>query len=93
MEKERIDARTLEPAAREQLRKTAIRMHRRGQTHRSIAEALGVRRREPAAGLDEEARGRLGWQRSLALHDTLEIVAATMSSFATALRTVCVEVT
>lgn len=44
MEKERIDTRTLEPAAREQLRKTAIIMHRRGQTHRSIAEALGVRR-------------------------------------------------
>jgi transposase len=44
MEKERIDTRKLEPAAREQLRKTALRMYRRGQSHRSIAEALGVRR-------------------------------------------------
>lgn len=44
METERIDTRKLEPAAREQLRKTAIRMYRRGQTQKSIAEALGVRR-------------------------------------------------
>jgi len=44
MEKERIDTRKLEPAAREQLRKTAIRMHGRGQSQITISETLGVRR-------------------------------------------------
>jgi transposase len=44
MDTERIDTRKLEPAAREQLRKSAIRMYSRGQTQKSIAEALGVRR-------------------------------------------------
>lgn len=44
MDTERIDTRKLEPEAREQLRKSAIRLYRRGQTQKSIAEALGVRR-------------------------------------------------
>ncbi|MFT5114146.1 MAG: hypothetical protein ACI8P9_003480, partial [Parasphingorhabdus sp.] len=30
METERIDTRSLEPAAREQLRRTVIRLHKRG---------------------------------------------------------------
>jgi len=34
----------LEPAAREQLRRTAIRMHKRGRTQEAIAQELGVRR-------------------------------------------------
>ena len=44
MEKERIDTRKLEPAAREQLRKIAIRMHRQGQTQNAISTTLGIRR-------------------------------------------------
>lgn len=44
METERIDTRKLEPAAREQLRKTAIRMHRQGQSQSAIARVLGIRR-------------------------------------------------
>ena len=44
MEKERIDTRKLEPAAREQLRKIAIRMHRQGQTQNAISITLGIRR-------------------------------------------------
>lgn len=44
METERIDVRKLEPAAREQLRRTAIRMHQRGHTQEAIAQELGVRR-------------------------------------------------
>lgn len=44
METERIDTRKLEPAAREQLRKTAVRMHRQGMKQATIAETLGVRR-------------------------------------------------
>ena len=48
METERIDVRKLELAAREQLRRTAIRMHKRGRTQEAIAQELGVRRpREP----------------------------------------------
>jgi hypothetical protein len=37
METERIDVRKLEPAAREQLRKTALRMHMRGRSRTAIA--------------------------------------------------------
>ena len=44
MEIERVDTRKLEPAAREQLRKTAVRMHRQGLKQAAIADALGVRR-------------------------------------------------
>ena len=44
MGKERIDTRKLEPAAREQLRKIAIRMHRQGQTQNAISTTLGIRR-------------------------------------------------
>jgi transposase len=43
MEIERVDTRKLEPAAREQLRKTAVRMHRQGLKQAAIADALGVR--------------------------------------------------
>ena len=44
MDIERTDVRKLEPAAREQMRKTAIRLHKRGYTQSAIAEELGVRR-------------------------------------------------
>ena len=44
MDTVRIDTRKLEPEAREQLRKSAIRMYCRRQTQKSIAEALGVHR-------------------------------------------------
>ncbi|MFW9606095.1 MAG: IS630 family transposase [Pseudomonas sp.] len=66
---EKIDVRKLEPAAREQLRRTAIRMHKRGHTQAHIAQELGLRRptisewvaREAAhgsSGLKEQKRGR-----------------------------------
>lgn len=67
METERIDARKLEPAAREQLRRTAIRMHKRGRTQEAIAQELGVRRPTVSAwigrartgqGIKEAKRGR-----------------------------------
>jgi transposase-like protein len=44
METERIDVRKLEPAAREQLRRTAVRMFKRGHSQSAIARDLGVRR-------------------------------------------------
>ena len=44
METERIDTRRLDPAAREQLRKTVVRMHKRGRSQESIAVELGLRR-------------------------------------------------
>jgi transposase len=44
METERIDTRKLEPEAREQLRKTVVKMHKRGHTQESIAAELGLRR-------------------------------------------------
>ena len=66
---EKIDVRKLEPAAREQLRRTAIRMYKRGRSQASIAEELGLRRptisawvvREAALGAQgfkEQKRGR-----------------------------------
>jgi len=67
METERIDVRKLEPAAREQLRRTAIRMHKRGRTQETIAQELGVRRPTVSAwigrartgqGIKEAKRGR-----------------------------------
>jgi len=67
MESERIDARKLEPSAREQLRRSAIRLHQRGHTQMAIAEELGLRRatigswiKKAAAGesLREKKRGR-----------------------------------
>ena len=44
MEIERIDTRKLDPAAREQLRKTVVRMHKRGHSQEFIARELGLRR-------------------------------------------------
>ena len=44
METERIDTRKLEPAARELVRTTVVRMHKRGHTQESIATELGLRR-------------------------------------------------
>ncbi len=67
METERIDARKLEPAAREQLRRTVIRMHRQGHKQAAIAEELGLRRPTVTAwiaraqaglGVKEARRGR-----------------------------------
>lgn len=66
---EKIDVRKLELAAREQLRRTAIRMYKRGRSQASIAEELGLRRptisawvvREAALGAQgfkEQKRGR-----------------------------------
>jgi transposase len=64
---ERIDTRKLDPSAREQLRKTAIRMHKRGRSQTSISEELGVRRSTivawigrsgSGAGTKEAKRGR-----------------------------------
>jgi transposase len=67
METERIDTRKLEPAAREQLRKTVVRMHKRGHSQESIARELGLRRptvtcwvtkANAGAGTQEARRGR-----------------------------------
>jgi hypothetical protein len=44
MEAERIDVRKLEPAVREQLRKSALRMHQRGRLQTAIAAELGAMR-------------------------------------------------
>ena len=44
METERIDTRSLEPAAREQLRRTVIRLHNRGRKQTDIAKEPGLRR-------------------------------------------------
>jgi transposase len=75
METERIDTRKLESAAREQLRKTVVRMHKRGHTQESIAAELGLRRptvtrwigkANAGGGTHEERRGRpLGDGRTL----------------------------
>jgi transposase len=64
-----IDVRTLEKGAREQLRRTAIRMLKRGQTHRAVSAQLGVNRttitgwakrhaQSGEAALSENKRGR-----------------------------------
>src|SRR5512144_819493 len=67
METERIDVRKLEPAAREQLRRTTLHLHRRGHTQEAIARELGVRRptvsgwiaqAKPGQGVKEAPRGR-----------------------------------
>ena len=75
METERIDIRSLESAAREQLRRTAIRLHKRGQTQTAIADTLGIRRptvtgwlqkAKSGQGVQEKKRGRrLGTGRRL----------------------------
>lgn len=57
MEIEKIDTRKLDASAREQLRKTAIRMYKRGRTQTSISEELGVRR---STIVEWISRSRLG---------------------------------
>lgn len=51
----KIDVRKLEPAAREQLRRTAVRMHKRGRSQTHIAEELGLRRPTISASVVREA--------------------------------------
>src|SRR5512143_1587450 len=67
METERIDIPKLEPAAREHLRRTVIRLHKRGQKQSVIAQELGRRRPtvsgwigkvKAGRGLKEARRGR-----------------------------------
>ncbi|MFT7548359.1 MAG: transposase [Candidatus Azotimanducaceae bacterium] len=58
METERIDTRSLEPAAREQLRRTVIRLHKRGQSQTAIAEALGIRRPTVTGWLSKAKAGQ-----------------------------------
>jgi transposase len=67
MEKEHTDVRKLEPAAREQLRRVAIRLFKRGYTQTAIARELGLRRptvtsrllkERSGQGLQEKKRGR-----------------------------------
>jgi transposase len=75
METERIDTRKLDPGAREQLRKTVLRMHKLGHTQESIAAELGLYRptvtrwigkANAGGGTHEERRGRpLGDGRTL----------------------------
>lgn len=57
METERIDTRKLEPAAREQLRNTAIRLHQRGCSQTAIAAELGVRRSTIVAWINRARSG------------------------------------
>lgn len=75
MATERIDIRKLEPAAREQLRRTVIRLHQRGHKQSVIAQELGLRRPtgsgwiakvKAGRGVKEARRGRpLGDGRTL----------------------------
>ncbi|NJN47002.1 MAG: hypothetical protein HC808_11570 [Candidatus Competibacteraceae bacterium] len=67
MESERIDVRKLERAAREQLRRTVVRLFNREHSQAFIARELGLRRATVAAwvgkaraGLDPQ-EGRRGW--------------------------------
>lgn len=57
MENERLDVRKLEPAAREQLRHTAIRLFKRGHSQVAIARDLGVRRATVAAWVSQFKSG------------------------------------
>jgi transposase len=57
METEQIDVRKLEPTAREQLRRTVIRMHQRGRTQVAIAAELGLRRATVGGWLKKAASG------------------------------------
>src|SRR5512144_1651000 len=57
METERIDVRKQEPAGREQLRRIARRLHRRGHSQTAIAEEMGLRRATVSGGL---AQARVG---------------------------------
>ena len=58
METERIDIRSLESAARQQLRRNVIRLHNRGQSQTSIAEALGIRRLTVTGWLSKAKAGQ-----------------------------------
>ena len=58
MDTERIDTRKLEPAAREQLRRTALRLHRRGHSQAAIATELGLRRPTVSAWIAKAAAGQ-----------------------------------
>lgn len=58
MDRERIDTRKLEPAAREQLRRTVLRLHRRGHSQAVIAAELGLRRPTVSAWLAKVAAGQ-----------------------------------
>lgn len=57
MDNERIDVRKLEPAAREQLRRMAIRLSKAGHSHQVIAEQLGLRRPTVTTWLGRQAAG------------------------------------
>ena len=67
MDTERLEGRKLKLAAREQLRRTALRLHRRGHPQEAIAREVGVRRppvtggiaqAKTGQGVKEAARGR-----------------------------------
>lgn len=58
METERIDIRKLEPAAREQLRRTVIRLHKRGHKQSIIAQELGLRRPTVSGWIAKVKAGR-----------------------------------
>lgn len=58
MDNERIDVRKLEPAAREQLRRSAVRLSKAGLSQRVIAEQLGLRRPTVSGWLERQAAGR-----------------------------------
>lgn len=57
MEIERLDVRKLEPAAREQLRRTAVRLFKRGHSQAAIARELGVRRATVVAWVSQSQSG------------------------------------
>ncbi len=58
METERIDIRKLEPTAREQLRRTVIRLHQRGHKQSVIAQELGLRRPTVSGWIAKVKAGR-----------------------------------
>lgn len=58
MKTERLDVRKLEPAAREQLRRTAVRMFQRGHAQSAIARELGVRRPTVTAWVGKSQSGQ-----------------------------------
>lgn len=58
MEAECTDVRKLEPAAREQLRRTVMRMHKRGHKQAAIAEELGLRRPTVTGWIAQARAGR-----------------------------------
>lgn len=60
METERIAIRKLEPAAREQLRRTVIRLHKRGHQQSVIAQELGLRRPTGSGWIAKVKAGRGG---------------------------------